>query len=71
MFNEWQALMSSNLSSVRYDADERVLEVEFTSGTQYSYSDVPQETFDDLLTADSHGKFFHAHIRSSFDYEKL
>jgi hypothetical protein len=71
MFDEWQPLASSNLSAVRYNADERVLEVEFTSGTQYSYADVGPETYKDLLSADSHGKFFHAHIRSSFSYEKI
>ena len=63
---------SKALRSVGYDADSRVLEIEFASGTVYRYFNVPQRIHVDLMTAKSHGEFFATHIRDAgFDYEQL
>jgi len=56
---------SEAIAGVAYDADERVLEVEFTSGEVYRYFDVPPELHLGLMAADSRGRFFAEHIRNA------
>ena len=59
-----QPVESSNLRSVGYDEESRTLEIEFHSGAVYQYYDVPSEVYQELLSAPSLGKYFHAHIRT-------
>lgn len=54
---------SSLLASVGYDPDDQVLEVELQDGKVYQYSDIPEETYRELLTAGSLGRYFNRHIR--------
>jgi hypothetical protein len=58
---------SSNISSFGYDAAHRTLRIKFKSGDEWDYKDVPASKFEALQAADSHGKYFHAHIRGSHD----
>lgn len=63
---------SEAISRVGYDADRRVLEIEFTSGEIYRYFDVPAHLHAGLMAADSHGQFFADYIRNEgFDYEHV
>jgi hypothetical protein len=62
---------SEALVSVGYDADMRVLELEFTGGAVYRYFGIPASVHADLMTADSLGEHFAHHIRDEFDYEQL
>ena len=63
---------SEAMTSVGYDADRRVLEVEFTSGEIYRYFDVPPHLHAGLMAADSHGQLFAEHLRNAgFDYEHV
>ena len=62
---------SSNLQSIWYDAKSKILAVRFTSGTRYQYTDVPSNVYDELLKAESHGKYFHRNIRMVYPYRKL
>ncbi len=65
-------VQSSALRSIGYDADLRVLEIEFVSGNVYRYFDVPDASHAGLMAAGSHGEFFTAHIRDAgFDYEEV
>ncbi len=57
---------SSNLVSVGYDSDSRILEVEFRQGAVYQYSNVPASIHDGLMDAASHGSYFHDHIRDKY-----
>lgn len=66
-----KAVKSSNLLSVGYDHENEVLEVEFHSGRVYHYYDVSQETYEGLITADSHGRYFNSHIRDEFLYDRV
>lgn len=64
---------SSNLEAVGYDPDEELLYIIFkekrsTPRTLYRYSNVSQEEFDGLLSAESQGKYFHSVIRNSKPY---
>ncbi|MGH8899147.1 MAG: KTSC domain-containing protein [Egibacteraceae bacterium] len=64
-------VISTMLASVGYDPTTRTLEAEFTSGAVYRYSDVPPETYEGLMAADSHGRYFNAHIRDRYRYDRV
>ena len=66
-----QTVISSNLDQVGYDAVNRQLVVVFKGGTGYSYDGVPGELYQQLLQADSKGKFFIAHVRKAFPFTRL
>lgn len=57
---------SSMLVSVGYDATNKVLEIEFTDGQIYDYQNVPQETFNDLMSSTSKGHYFRGSIKNQF-----
>lgn len=62
---------SSNLASVGYNSEEHVLEIEFNGGGVYRYYGVPQNVYEGLINAPSHGKYFHRNIRDEYDYEEI
>lgn len=68
MMNEIQ-VDSSNVSTVAYE--DGYLFVRFKGGTHYKYKDVPQGVFNNLLQAESKGKFLNAEIKGKFDFERL
>ena len=55
---------SSNIAAVGYDLETKELHVEFNSGKTYAYQDVPEETANNFVKAESVGKYFHAYIRN-------
>lgn len=55
---------SSNIVSIGWENE--VLEVEFSSGTIYSYFSVPERRFKDLMASESKGKFFASQIKPHF-----
>jgi hypothetical protein len=62
---------SSVLASVLYLHHMRLLEIEFHSGLLYQYFDVPQQSYTELLTAESKGAYFNANIRNRFSYRQI
>lgn len=60
------SVSSSNLASIGYDAECLVLEVEFTNGRVYQYFDVPQGTYDELMSASSKGSYMNSIIKKQF-----
>jgi len=63
---------SSALPSVGYDEDQQALEIEFTNGAVYRYFDVPAEVYRGLMAAESHGRYFHQHVRDkTYRYQRL
>lgn len=67
----WRTLISSDISAVSYSRTHKILLVEFHSGAQYAYKDVPYALYLRLLRAKSHGQFFHQHIKDKFDYQQI
>lgn len=63
------SVSSSDLSSVGYE--NGILEIAFNSGGIYQYSNVPLNVYQSLMSADSHGKYFHAYIRDVYPTTKL
>ena len=66
-----QSVESSNIASVGYDAENRILEIEFNHGGVYQYFDVPADEYESLMNASSLGSYFSHNIRNDYDYEKL
>lgn len=62
---------SSNLVSVGYDPDSRILEIEFRQGAVYQYSNVPASVHSGLMNAASHGTYFHDHIRDRYPTTRI
>jgi len=65
------SVVSSNLKSVGYDVNTKILEIEFQNGSVYQYYEVPLNIYEGLMKAPSHGKFFHAHIRNIYRYRRI
>lgn len=61
-------VFSSNLKSVGYE--NGTLYVTFHNGGTYWYRGVPESVYRDLMSAPSHGKFFHAHIKNVYPHGK-
>lgn len=57
---------SSAIKAIGYDADKQHMKVEFTSGSTFTYADVPEDSFHALKNAESVGKHFAANIRNQF-----
>lgn len=62
---------SSNISSIGYDSDRQVLEIEFHSGGICQYFDVPPSRHDGLMRATSHGQYFDQYIKDIYSYRKV
>lgn len=62
---ERQPVKSTNVDSVGYNAEEKILEVKFKSGGIYQYAGVQPEIYADLLKAESVGRFVSQVIRGN------
>lgn len=57
---------SSTIEQVGYEPATQTLKIKFKSGSTYHFHDVPAEHHSKLITAQSLGKYFHAHIKTKF-----
>jgi hypothetical protein len=64
-------VISSNLHSVGYDTNTRVLEVEFNSGGIYRYSGVPDYIYENLMRANSKGTYFDEIIKNVYPFVEI
>lgn len=51
---------SSMLNACAYDDEAKELTVQFSNGKIYVYEDVPVETYRELISADSAGRYFNS-----------
>ncbi len=66
-----QAVTSSNIASIGYDADSQTLEIEFLNGGVYQYFDVPQYVHEELMNASSLGQYLAQNIKGNYRYSKV
>lgn len=66
MTNGMIPVKSSNLVAVGYDAKTKELRVEFKNKKIWEYEDVPKEVVDNLIGAESVGKFFNENIKGKY-----
>lgn len=59
------------MRSVGYEDKSRILEIEFDSGTVYQYLEVPEGIYEQLLTAESKGRYFNSEIREVYSYVQV
>ena len=57
---------STALASADYNPDTRVLTVTFKGGQSYTYLDVPADTWEQLQSADSPGRFWRESIKDQY-----
>jgi hypothetical protein len=63
---------SSCFSEIGYDSDWEVLVVRFRdSGLVYTYSGFPEGEWIQFIAADSLGRWYNAHIKGQYEYEKI
>jgi KTSC domain-containing protein len=68
---DWQPLESELLAAAAYDRPRRRLYLRFHRGDVYRYFTFPAEQYQEFLEAESRGRYFLAHIRNQFSYERL
>jgi hypothetical protein len=62
---------STSVISVSYCSIRTLLDVEFRDGTRYQFFAVPEERFQDFVSADSKGSFFNRQIRNHFPFQRI
>ena len=67
----WLPIESKMFTSVAYDGEKQILYLRFRSGDVYRYFELPAAQDQALLDAESRGRFFLAHIRDHFRYERM
>jgi hypothetical protein len=68
----WLPLESKMFTSVWYDADKQVLYLRFRkTGDVYRHFEFPATDHQAFLNAESRGRFFLAHIRDRFRFERM
>ena len=60
---KWTEVDSSFIQSAFYSDSNKELELKLKNGTTYTYLDVSRKTFDNLMNAESKGKFFNDVIK--------
>lgn len=56
---------SSNIRAIGYEPASQTLEVEFRDGSVYQYFGVPESIHSTLMAANSHGRYFDAHVKKA------
>ena len=65
---EMQAVESSLIKKVGYDAETRTLAIQMNNSSDvYLYQDVPPSRFEALLAADSKGAYYVKNIKGKFE----
>lgn len=64
-------LQSTSLNAATYQDQSAFLELEFRGGVRYRYRGVPEKVYQELLSAESKGRYFNQHIRNRFPYAKI
>lgn len=66
---ERKRVSSSNIRSIGYK--NSTLDVEFNNGRVYQYYNVPENLYNGLMNAPSHGSYLASNIINRFRYKEL
>ena len=64
------SVVSSTIARVGYDSGVHDLVIEFNNGKKYTYHDVPQTIWSQLMKASSPGSFFAENIRDRYSFTR-
>jgi hypothetical protein len=68
----WLLLDSRMLAAAAYDEEKQILYLRFRkTGDVYRYFELPAAEYRAFLDAESRGRFFLAHIRNHFRFERM
>lgn len=62
---------SSNIKAVGYDPQNKIMHVEFLSGSKHAYPGVEPAQHSAMMESSSIGSHFHTHIKSKINGVKL
>lgn len=66
------SVVSSMIHSIGYEVETSTLEIEFVSDSSvYQYYNFPEYLYNDFMSSDSKGKFFHANIKGRYNDTKV
>lgn len=63
---DMQFVDSSNIERIGYDFNSSTLRIEFKSNRTYDYSNVPENVFNELITASSIGGYHARNIKDLY-----
>ena len=63
-------LVDSAIAEIRYDAERSTMLVRFVDGELVQLLHAPAGVYKAFVAAESHGRFFHDHIRDKFRYRR-
>ena len=66
-----ESVRSRDLALIGYDAATAILEVVFRAGGVYRYQGVPENIYQGLMAASSHGTFFQKYVKVQYPYVKV
>ena len=66
-----EEVKSTNIRSIGYEHESNTLEIEFHSGGIYQYFNVPQASYNGLMSASSRGSYFHKYIKDNYKWTKV
>ncbi|MGB3655224.1 MAG: KTSC domain-containing protein [Rivularia sp. (in: cyanobacteria)] len=58
-------------SAIGYDSENEVLQIEFNSGAVYQFSDVDEDTWEDLYTSEAVGRYFNQNIKGRYQSQRV
>ena len=61
---------SSNIESIGYDSNSKILEIEFNNYSIYRYYEVAEDVYDELMAAKSQGSYLYQKIKGVYRYER-
>ena len=67
----WVRVKSRMLTAVAYRHNWQQLYLKFRSGDVYCYRAVPPECYQELLAADSKGKYVRSQILNRYPYQRI
>ena len=69
---DYRPVASSSIADVAYEPSTSTLGIRFHAGREYLYFSVPRCVYEELLVADSVGRYFNQRVRSAaYPYERL
>ncbi len=68
---EMGSVKSSNIKTIGYNQEHKLVRVEFNNGGIYDYKEVPQEIFEEFKKSESVGSYFSKNIRNNYKCLKV
>lgn len=68
---EYRYVTSSNIQGVAYDRDTQTLYIQFKNGSEYSYANVPNDEYEELIEASSVGSYFNDNIKGQYAFTRV